>query len=72
MQYNLVTESSIKQLIQHLEAILILLCDKLKMDIEPGVLLETSEDVVKIDLLSESVETSKDAEPPTKKVKKAK
>ena len=42
------------------------------MDIEPGVLLETSEDVVKIDLLSESVETSKDAEPPTKKVKKAK
>ena len=60
LQYNLVT--SIKQLIQDLGAILVLLCDKLKTAIEPGVLLETSEDVVKTDVLS-------DAEPSTIKVK---
>ena len=59
IQYNLVTESSIKELIQHLGAILSLLCDQLKTEMEPEVLLETSE----------SSETSKDAEPPTKKVK---
>ena len=59
IQYNLVTESSIKELIQHLGAILSLLCDQLKTEMEPEVLLE----------MSESSETSKDAEPPTRKVK---
>ena len=80
IQYNLITISSIKQLIKHLGGILIVLCEKLKMDTELGELsepVETSEDVdvvkpVKTDVEpSEPVETSEDAEPPTKKVKKA-
>ena len=56
-QYNLITESSIKELIKHLGAILSRLCDQLKTEMEPEVLSETSE----------SSETCKDLEPPKKK-----